>query len=271
MIELDYWTLLSPPDQYIYLTIGKLRKPTLREIGVLSFDRFNFFEVLSKLTPELYYTKVLGEQGKSQWNSMSDSAKDDMTIYRIICDDARLQQSYVDLLNFFFVEHVMFQDEYFVLIDESLENPQDYTVNDIHGVIAEDSLLLVLDVIQQICCIKEEDENPPEQTKFKNKTAQKWFEKMRKGKKEEKKLKKADDKYSLPNLISAVSNRHPSLNYLNIYDLTVFQLTDAFRRLQANAYYDISSTAVSVWGDEKKTFDDALWYKNEFKHSKPTA
>jgi len=33
----------------------------------------------------------------------------------------------------------------------------------------------------------------------------------------------------------------------------------------ANAIYEIDSTRVSVWGDEKKTFNASLWYKNHFK------
>ena len=46
--------------------------------------------------------------------------------------------------------------------------------------------------------------------------------------------------------------------------MTVFQLYDSFNRLQQNKMYDIDSTRVSVWGDEKKTFDFGLWYKNNY-------
>ena len=35
-------------------------------------------------------------------------------------------------------------------------------------------------------------------------------------------------------------------------------------RLQVNKVYDIDARRVSVWGDEKKTFNIALWYKNEY-------
>ena len=45
---------------------------------------------------------------------------------------------------------------------------------------------------------------------------------------------------------------------------------DAFNRLQRNTMYDIDSTRVSVWGDEKKTFDVSLWYKNEYDKKKST-
>lgn len=87
---------------------------------------------------------------------------------------------------------------------------------------------------------------------------------MLKAKKKAQENKKADINLSIPNIISSVSNMHPSINYLNIWDLTIFQLLDAFNRLQANVMYNIDCTRVSVWGDEKKTFDVSLWYKNNY-------
>ena len=85
---------------------------------------------------------------------------------------------------------------------------------------------------------------------------------MLKAQKEQKKQAKNDINLSIPNIISAVASKHPSLNLTSIWDLTIFQLLDSFSRLQANTVYEIDSTRVSVWGDEKKTFDPALWYKN---------
>ena len=90
------------------------------------------------------------------------------------------------------------------------------------------------------------------------------MEKILKEKKQEKKKNKLDKNMTIPNIISALSNKHPSLNYTNIWDLTIFQLLDSFNRIQANSVYEIDSTRVSVWGDEKKTFDASLWYKNEY-------
>ena len=100
--------------------------------------------------------------------------------------------------------------------------------------------------------------------KFKNNLAKKLMQKMLKAQKEEKKRKKADINMSLPNIISAVSSRHPSINLINVWELTIFQLFDVFGRLQANAMFEIDCKRVSTWGDEKKTFDAALWYKNQY-------
>lgn len=117
--------------------------------------------------------------------------------------------------------------------------------------------------MQQICCIYSEDEDI-KNLKFKNALAKKMYEKMLKAKKKAQENKKVDINLSLPNIISSISNKHPSINYINVWDLTVFQLMDAFNRVQTNTMYEIDSTRVSVWGDEKKTFDFTLWYKNNY-------
>ena len=129
--------------------------------------------------------------------------------------------------------------------------------------IHDKTFLQILDLLQQICCIHEK-ETAIEDMKFKNNMARKLYEKMLKAQKKERENKKADINMSLPNIISSVSNVHPSINPLNVWDLTVFQLLDSFNRLQVNSMFKIDCTRVSVWGDEKKTFDAALWYKNHY-------
>lgn len=262
MIELDYGTQLSPSD--IKLSIGTLRKPKLRDIAELTFDKFSYFELLAKLTPEQYYKDILGKQGTDKWNSMSDDDRERLSIYEMIDTDKVLMNSYIELFNFFFVENVIYKDKLFVLVNHSIDRLDDIDVEDVTGVISEDTFIQVLDLIQQICCIRSKDDKPIEKLKFKNKTAKKWFDKIRKAEKQNSKSRGTNKDYTLPNIISAVSSKHPSINLLNVYDLTIFQLIDTFNRLQYNSIYDIESRRVSVWGDEKKTFDPSFWYKNKF-------
>ena len=68
--------------------------------------------------------------------------------------------------------------------------------------------------------------------------------------------------WTLPNIYSAVANAHPSLNYSNMNNITVYQLIDSFQRTVVNKKFEMAAHSVSVWGDEKKQFDDSLWYKN---------
>ena len=65
----------------------------------------------------------------------------------------------------------------------------------------------------------------------------------------------------LGNIISAVANKSPSLNILNIWDLTIYQIWDCFSRISNNSIYDIQSMSVAAWGDNDNRFDASAWFK----------
>lgn len=73
---------------------------------------------------------------------------------------------------------------------------------------------------------------------------------------------------SLPNIISKVATLSPGVNFVTIQDYTLFQVIDSFGTLQNDKMFDINKTRVSVWGDEKKTFEFSLWYKNNYDNKK---
>lgn len=261
-MRLDYGTQLSPVP--ITLSIGTLRKPTLKEISQITFDRFSFYEFFLKLSPEIYYTKLRKENdGEAYWGSLTEEEQDKITIYNIIEEDDKIRSTYVEIFNFFFVETVIYQEGFFILLKDEVANPEKIKREQVRGAIAKDNFSQVMSLLQQICCIYNEEESLDDM-KFKNNLARKLMEKMLKAKKKEQETKKSDLNLTIPNIISSLANKHPSLNYVNIWDLTIFQLLDAFNRTQANSMYDIDSTRVSVWGDEKKTFDVSLWYKNNY-------
>lgn len=261
-MRLDYGTQLSPVP--ITLSIGTLRKPTLKEISQITFDRFSFYEFFLKLSPELYYTKFKkDDNGEAYWNSLTEEEQDKITVYSLIEADEQIRKIYVDIFNFFFVETVIYQEGFFILLKNDVTNLDEVKKEQVRGAVAKDNFHKVISLLQQICCIYNEEESLDD-IEFKSDFVRKKYEKMLKAKKKAQENKKADINLSIPNIISSISNMHPSLNYLNIWDLTVFQLLDAFNRLQANVMYDIDCTRVSVWGDEKKTFDVSLWYKNNY-------
>lgn len=260
-MKLDYFTQLSPDP--IKLSIGSIRKPRLSDISRISFSKFSYFEFFAKATPELYYTKVKGKQEAEYWNSLSDEEKSKITMYKLLLQDELLQKIYLELFNFFFIEHVVYNDGFFILLIDEAKGISNISKENIRGIIHETVFPQVLDLIQQICCIHNSTEDITEQ-KFKNNLAKKMFEKMLKAKQKERETKKEDIDLSLPNIISAISCKHPSINLTNVWDLTIFQLLDQFNRLQVNLMFDISCKRVATWGDEKKTFNADLWYKNEY-------
>lgn len=262
MIELSYWDLVNP--QPISYPFGTLRKPTLSEIAQIGLNTYQAYELLIGGDLKTIFSAFLGKDGETYYDSLSDDEKIKLTVYKAIANNQTLQLLYTSALNFFISEEVVFIDGYFILFKERPENLEEATKEQVRGVINEEMLPQVLAYIQQICCIYEREDTPIDQIKFKTRLAKKMYLEMREAKKEEerRKARMAAKEHSLANIVSAVSNMHPSLSPITIWNLTKFQLIDAFNRLRNNAMYDISWTRVAVWGDEKKQFDESLWYKN---------
>lgn len=250
---LSYETQISPAP--IRLNNGTLIKPTLRRIAHITFDRFYYYEMLLKTSPKKYYEEFAIEDSKKYWDSLQEDIKETITLYELSLVDKELQESITEMLNFFFDETVVFM---FASRTYLLKNAAGEAV----GMIDQNSYPLIVDLIQQVCCIYDKD-TTTEGKKFKNKLAEMLFNKIKKSDKQEKN-RKTDINFSIPNIISAVSNNHSSISPINVWDLTIFQLFDTFSRLQQSAFFNIDCARVSVWGDEKNTFDAARWYKNEY-------
>lgn len=256
-MKLDYITLLSPNN--IKLAVGTIKKPTLREIGEITFQRFYLYEFFLKLTPRLYFCKVLKDFGGAEkWESMSSEAKNIMKVFDLVKRDRSLQELYSEIFSFFFLEKVAYVDEAFVL--NIIRDGVDVRV----GAIDSDTFVEAVEILQQLCCIYEEEVKKEEMV-FKNEATRLLYERMQAAQAEKEKDEKDDGNgiFSLPNVISSLSNRHTSINPVNVWELTIFQLYDSFERLRVNEAYGISATRVSVWGDEKNTFDATLWYKEK--------
>lgn len=263
MIELDYGTRLSPDP--IKLSIGTLIKPKLRDISKVTFDTYSYYESLAKLTPKSYYNAVRKNMGGVEyWESLSLEERNNLKLFDIIVKEAELKNSYLEMFNFFFVENLVIYEDLFIVLKEGInELSSQSNSEDVQGVITKKNFNDIIYVIQQICCIEDKSNN--EELKFKNNLAKELYFKMQKAVEKQKIERKEDKNFELPNLISAVSNSHPTINPINVWDLTVYQLMDSFNRLQTNRLLDMQATSVSVWGDKKNTFNPALWYKNQFK------
>lgn len=270
-MKLDYGTRISYSP--IGLPFGLIRKPTLEECTTypMSFEKFNSYESMLLLTPDLFFTEIAKEDIKETWLSLAEEERDKMTLYDLITLYSELAKEYEEIFDFFFIEKVIYENGIFFVVDPNKDITKSQVVEkDIHGFIGRKEFDITLSVLRQICCIGKEEVSV-EEMKFKNEFQKNLYLKYLKDKEEEEKKQKKtkqDNKMLLSNIISAVANKHNSLNYTNIWKLTVFQLFDTFERLQANAYYDIGATRTSVWGDEKKVFESSLWYKNHYEDNK---
>lgn len=252
-MKLSYANLLSPYP--LKLNIGSVKKPKLKDIAEMSFERFNEYQVL------LRFQSALNTASEDNGQKTADA-------FEIIVQTKSFQEEYVEMFNFFFEERVVFHDSFFILLDKKFKEAEihdlesEFDVQDIKGIISEKNFGDLTEVIAQICGMEYEGEE--EAPKFKNKLAEKLYKKMEKARKKNAVFNKENKNFSIPNIISAVASKHPSLNFANIWDITIYQLIDTFQRLQMNAAYEINARSVSIWGDKKKKFDDSIWFKNRF-------
>lgn len=270
-MKLDYATQVSPYP--ILLSMGTLRKPKLRDIFdprsqfKMSFQKFNFYEFLISMSPEDFFAQLGEKEGKDFWASLPADVRGKITVFDLIIQNEELQKHFLEVFNFFFEETVLFAESTFVLVKPDKDYAQEPpTREDVTGFIDSHNFSEILSIMQQICCISGETEE--ETPKFKNKTAEKLYYQMKNAEKKQRQNRKIDRNMTLPNIISKVSRRHNSLNFTNIWDLTIFQLLDNFGGLCEDVIFDIECTGVSVWGDEKKKFDPSKWYKNNFDNRK---
>lgn len=266
-MKLDYFTLLSPEP--IRLSVGSIKSPTLREIGRISFKRFGIYQIYLKLTPKDYYHELNSEK-LPYWESLSDEQRDSITMWELITLEPDVVPGYLEMLNFFFVERVVFREGVFMVVDtddyKTPDDELDINNSNLRGMLHHSLFLDVIDIIQQICSMKSGKDEEKKDLKFKNEKTRRMYEKMLKAKEERDRIeaKKNAKNFAIPNVISSVAAMSNNLNIVNIWDATLFQLFDQFNKLRTNDVHYINEVRVSVWGDEKRHFDPALWYKNLF-------
>ena len=267
-MTLDYYTLLCPEP--ISLSIGTIKHPFLRDIGKLGYKRFMMYQVYLKLTPREYYTKLNTEHGEQYWDVLTDGEKEEISLFDVIIFEKSLQNIYTDILNFFFIERVVYNEGMFILINtDDYDTPfSEMEISDemISGVITNETLEIILDIFQQLCCIKSKDPLDDPKPVFKNEKARRMYEKIQKANEQKTQRKVKEEYYNLllPNIISSVATKCPGLNIVNIWDSTLFQLYDQFDKTRNDDTHYMNCVRVAVWGDEKNQFDPTLWYKNNF-------
>lgn len=267
-MKLEYYSLLCPTP--IRLSIGSIKKHTLREIGEFSFIRFRVYEVYLLLTPTTYYNSLATDEEKAYWELVPEEQKLQTTLYDLILMHTHLREQFTEIFNFFFIERVIFKDNIFYILNtDDYDTPDDQielTDDIVTGSINYQNIYAVLDIIRQVCCIKSDDPLDEQQPVFKNEKAKRLYEKMLKAKEEEKKRKEQKELLdsSVPNIISSTAAKCPGLNIINIWDATLFQLYDQFGKTQTDDIHYLNSVRTAVWGDEKNVYDHTLWYKNNY-------
>lgn len=271
-MKLDYFSLISPLPFYVN-GVGSIKSPTLREISKINYYTYQVYLSNLLLDPGSYYEMIDKTEGaylcnfteqekdtilriRSEYMNLDEKSKEDISIYNIMVFDKFLIDSLLCTLNFFFEDEIIYdtKNRVFSLFNGTVDDNNRKTPT---GMIHENNYNEIIDIIlQRVNVDKKKDEH--KNLKVKNKTAERLLKKMKKAKKEAE--KKEDKKMEIGNLISSISAHSKTLNILNIWDLTIFQLYDQFTRMRYEDSYVMNSTSVSVWGDKENKFDDTIWF-----------
>ena len=258
-MKLDYYDLISPAP-FTIQGVGSIRPLTLREVSRLTGRIYSTYLALLNISPEKYCTEV-NESLKPWYENLNEEQLSCLTMYDIAVSSAALQQSFSAIFDFFFTERVMYdraKDAFLVFSPVKDEEGNDSIR--VTGTIHKGNYLEVCDTILQFGHIDTKDTVDP--ARVKNKKGLARYQEMQKSKKKNRIRPKANADLELANIISAVCAMHSSINYTNVWDMTVYQLWDTFARLRNNEIYASGRTSVSVWGDKENKFDYNLWFKN---------
>lgn len=266
-MKLDYFTLLSPQPVKIQ-NVGSIISPTLNDISNITYSTYKMFLQVLLTDIKGYYNAIdmLGDNYflpysetqkrqilkiKQEYEAGTQHEKNNISFFNIFIFDYIFRDTILHALNFFIKENVVYSNELklFTVYDTNIENP----IGTIHG----NNYNEVIDVIFQRLAIQSR-ENNFQNVKVKNKTAQSLLDKIKKG--SQKNSEKVNKKMELPNLISSLASHHNSLNMINIWNLTVYQLNDQFQIQCIDDAYEIQSMSVAAWGDSQGKFDNTIWY-----------
>lgn len=266
-MKLDYGTLLSPEP--LVTPYGfSIYSPTLREISKLNFMVYNYYLSLLNLNIEKYYSQIDNEEFhyfeqysseekalilkiKREYEDMFSAERENISPVNIFYYDKKLITEIATALSFFTDKKFEFYKDQNAFLCKNQDVVSAYIDLRIYDEISD--LILQRNGISKSV--------PEEKPKFKSKFAEKLYYRTKKAEEKNAKNKTSDQAYELPNIISATAAKHNSINIINIWDMTIYQLYDQFQRLQTNCFYDMNAMTASVWGDEKKQFDATMWYK----------
>lgn len=249
-MRFDYFDMLS--GEPIHLQgVGHLRSPKLRELRPTSgigYRAYNMYLNLLSWDKEhlLQYDRLMQYRGASKLN------RDALNVFDVATLLGQTRELCRGVLSFFMLEELIWDEKKrrYVAINPETQEP----VGEINRNNFEEIRRLMLQ-----CNFIGLDKDDVPAAHSTDKSKELW-EKTQGFLKEQAESEVKEDKpeYHLSNIISKICAIHPSYNLLNIYDLTIFQLYDAFFQIGYMRSMDLSEKIFSNHGGDSFRYEDWL-------------
>ena len=255
-MKLELRELVSNNPIYIK-GIGSVFSPLLDDITRITYKVYDLYIGYLNMTPEKYCKEV--DTRLSDW--YSNLNEDDLfylNMFDLILSNSELIKIYTSIFNFFIKENVVFsvKTKTFVVYEDTQDGQS------VIGEINKQNYTELWDVILQLNHVS--SENSFDLSKVKNKKGLERFKRIQELKNKNKKEKKeGNPDLELGNIISHICIKHKSINYTNVYNMTIYQLWDTFTGLQEDNIYESNKMSVSIWGDKENKFDFNSWFKKK--------
>ena len=240
-------------EPYFVQGIGYLKCPTLKEMRKVTYNLFLYYVNILSCTHE-DYLKMHNLQEK--YNELSDADKGKNTLFFLLLyGNASLLFS---MLSTFIVDEVVFDNK---TLTFNIFKGDDDNKKQI-GHIGNDNFEEFREQMQYILGTRPAEEK---EQKFKNKLAQKMFDKLQKHAKEQK--KSSDENYSFDNMIKKYCTHNKvGINILNVWDMTYYQFMQMFNEYCNGRQCDFNDMmAANTFSYKKSTDYKPLDYMKKLK------
>jgi hypothetical protein len=239
--------------------VGTLYVPTLREIVHVEFTRYTQYVNLLMLDA---HDAINPEDESTEAEALRKLIDEgDIKAFDIIFRsmDSTIADTYIEAVKLFFrVEKVYYSSEHHLLYLE-----YNGVTSSAH-VIDRDNYERVKEIVGFVSCRNDpsadvdDDENPADERAA---AIQAKIRESREIIREAKRNSGEDGGLSMFDIISAVSTRSNCLNKITVWDLTLYQLFDEFKRLQSVDQYETGILAMLQIGDKAKFTHWATGYE----------
>lgn len=222
--------------------IGNLKCPTLREVRKITHNVFLLYVSIISYTLE-EYLKLCGLE--EQYNALSDADKQTNSLFHLLLYGNT--SVLMGIISTFVADEVVFDKENLTFQVYEGEGEARKQI----GHIGADNFDEFREHLQYILGAKTSEEK---QQRFKNKLAQKMYEKMQKYSKEQ--SKKSDENMSLDNMVKKYCTHNKvGINILNVWDLTYYQFVQMFSEYCNGRQYDFNDMMAANTFNYKKSSD----------------